>query len=131
MTPSPTDSWDARLYPGNALEVLAGLEDGCCDAIVTSPPYLNARPEYPSPTPEEFSAIFRELRRVCTGTMLVNVGRLWRQRKELRWWNELIDRAEDAGWPHRDTLIWIKHKDNIVRLWKGTEGKIGQKTLAT
>jgi glycerol-3-phosphate acyltransferase PlsY len=28
-------------------------------------------------------------------------------------------------------LIWIKHKDNIVRLWKGTEGKIGQKTLAT
>jgi acyl phosphate:glycerol-3-phosphate acyltransferase len=29
------------------------------------------------------------------------------------------------------TLIWIKHKDNIVRLWKGTEGKIGQKTLAT
>jgi glycerol-3-phosphate acyltransferase PlsY len=27
------------------------------------------------------------------------------------------------------TLIWIKHKDNIVRLWKGTEGKIGQKTL--
>jgi glycerol-3-phosphate acyltransferase PlsY len=25
-------------------------------------------------------------------------------------------------------LIWIKHKDNIVRLWKGTESKIGQKT---
>ncbi len=27
-------------------------------------------------------------------------------------------------------LIWIKHKDNIVRLWKGTESKIGQKALA-
>ncbi len=25
------------------------------------------------------------------------------------------------------TLIWIKHKDNIVRLWKGTESKIGKK----
>ncbi|HEV2174181.1 MAG TPA: glycerol-3-phosphate 1-O-acyltransferase PlsY [Nitrospira sp.] len=24
-------------------------------------------------------------------------------------------------------LIWIKHKDNIVRLWKGTESKIGEK----
>ena len=24
-------------------------------------------------------------------------------------------------------LIWIKHKENIVRLWKGTESKIGQK----
>jgi glycerol-3-phosphate acyltransferase PlsY len=25
------------------------------------------------------------------------------------------------------TLIWIKHKDNIVRLWKGTESRIGEK----
>jgi acyl phosphate:glycerol-3-phosphate acyltransferase len=24
-------------------------------------------------------------------------------------------------------LIWFKHKDNIVRLWKGTESKIGKK----
>lgn len=24
-------------------------------------------------------------------------------------------------------LIWVKHRDNIVRLWKGTEGKIGEK----
>jgi glycerol-3-phosphate acyltransferase PlsY len=25
------------------------------------------------------------------------------------------------------TLIWIKHKDNIVRLWQGTESKMGKK----
>ena len=25
------------------------------------------------------------------------------------------------------TLIWVKHKDNIIRLWKGTESKIGEK----
>ena len=25
-------------------------------------------------------------------------------------------------------IIWIKHKDNIIRLWKGTESKMGQKT---
>ena len=25
------------------------------------------------------------------------------------------------------TLVWVKHKDNIIRLWKGTEGKIGQR----
>lgn len=24
-------------------------------------------------------------------------------------------------------LIWVKHRDNIVRLWKGTESKIGEK----
>jgi glycerol-3-phosphate acyltransferase PlsY len=26
-------------------------------------------------------------------------------------------------------LIWIKHKDNIVRLWKGTESKIGKRKV--
>jgi acyl phosphate:glycerol-3-phosphate acyltransferase len=25
------------------------------------------------------------------------------------------------------TVIWIKHKDNIIRLWKGTESKMGKK----
>jgi glycerol-3-phosphate acyltransferase PlsY len=25
------------------------------------------------------------------------------------------------------TLIWIKHKDNIIRLWKGTESKMGKR----
>jgi glycerol-3-phosphate acyltransferase PlsY len=25
------------------------------------------------------------------------------------------------------TLIWVKHKDNIIRLWKGTENKMGKK----
>jgi glycerol-3-phosphate acyltransferase PlsY len=24
------------------------------------------------------------------------------------------------------TLIWVKHKDNILRIWKGTESKIGR-----
>lgn len=27
------------------------------------------------------------------------------------------------------SLIWIKHKDNIIRLWKGTESKIGEKKV--
>jgi glycerol-3-phosphate acyltransferase PlsY len=26
-------------------------------------------------------------------------------------------------------LIWIKHKDNIIRMWKGTETKIGEKKI--
>jgi DNA modification methylase len=103
---------DVRLYLGDALDVLSDLDEASCDAIVTSPPYLDARPEYPSPTADEFSAIFRELRRVCTGTMLINVGRLWRQSQELLWWQELITRASRVGWPHRDTLIWIKQNAN-------------------
>lgn len=106
------DGGDVQLYLGEAYEVLVELEDECCDAIVTSPPYLDARPEYPSPTVEEFSAIFRECRRVCSGTLLLNVGRLWREREELLWWLELVDAAKHAGWPHRDTTIWIKPNAN-------------------
>lgn len=111
MTPYVEDR-DVQLYLGDALVVLGLVPDGSCDAVVTSPPYLNARPEYPSPNPEGFTLIFNELRRVCTGTMLLNVGRLWRDRVELRWWNELIDRAADEGWPHRDTVIWVKQNGN-------------------
>jgi DNA modification methylase len=44
--------------------------------------------------------------------MLLNVGRLWRERKELLWWVELIERAGDEGWPHRDTVVWIKQNAN-------------------
>lgn len=106
------EDWDVSLYLGDALDVLSVLDDGCCDAVVTSPPYLDARPEYPSPTADEFSGIFRELRRVCSGPMLLNVGRLWRERRELLWWTDLITRAERVGWPHRDTLIWIKENAN-------------------
>lgn len=25
------------------------------------------------------------------------------------------------------TLVWIRHKDNIIRLWNGTEGKVGER----
>lgn len=111
MTPFFED-WDVALYVGDALDVLSGMSDGRCDAVVTSPPYLNARPEYPSPSPSQFSSIFRELARVCNGSMLVNVGRLWRERQELLWWVELIERAVAEGWPHRDTIIWVKQNSN-------------------
>jgi len=106
------DDPDVRLHLGNALDVLGTMETGACDAVITSPPYLNARPEYPSPTEAEFSAIFRELRRVVTGPMLLNVGRLWRERQEQLWWLELIRLAWRVGWPHRDTVIWAKQNAN-------------------
>jgi site-specific DNA-methyltransferase (adenine-specific) len=111
VTPFFSD-WDVSLYLGDALDVLASLDDASCDSVVTSPPYLDARPEYPSPSADSFSDIFQELRRVCTGTMLLNVGRLWRDSQELLWWLELVERAREEGWPHRDTLIWVKENAN-------------------
>lgn len=106
---------DTRLYLGDVYDVLVELPDGEADACVTSPPYLDARPEYPSPTLEEWPAIFRELRRVVDGALLLNVGRLWRQRRELLWWMELIRCAERTGWPLRDTLIWIRPNANPIQ----------------
>jgi hypothetical protein len=106
---------DVTLYRGDALEVLRELEDGACDACVTSPPYLDARPEYPSPSPARFEEIFGELARVVDGPLLVNVGRLWRDGRELLWWTELLERAEWAGWILRDTVIWAKPNANPIQ----------------
>jgi DNA modification methylase len=106
---------DLLIYQGGCLEVMRELEDDVAAACVTSPPYLDARPEYPSPSPEEFGEIFKELRRVVSGPLLLNVGRLWRKRRELLWWVGLLESAESAGWPLRDTLCWIKKNSNPIR----------------
>lgn len=106
---------DLLIYQGDCLDVLPELEVDSVDACVTSPPYLDARPEYPSPTLDEFLEIFRELRRVVKGPMLLNVGRLWRERKELRWWEPLLDRCAEVGWDYCDTMIWVKLNANPIK----------------
>ena len=44
--------------------------------------------------------------------MLLNVGRLFRKREEYRWFEHLLDLANEAGWPLRDTVVWIKQNAN-------------------
>lgn len=105
---------DMTLYRGDALEVLRDFQDAAFQACVTSPPYLDARPEYPSPTLAEFRAIFKELRRVVAGPMLLNVGRLWNERREVLWWVKLLEEADATGWQLRDTLIWVKPNANPI-----------------
>jgi DNA modification methylase len=113
VTPYLSDP-DVTLWNGDALEVLRTLPDRSADACVTSPPYLNARPEYPSPTLADFADIFRELRRVVEGPLLLNVGRLWSNSQEDLWWGPLVDVARMSGWPLRDTLVWIKPNANPI-----------------
>lgn len=108
------DDGDVRLFQGDALEVLAGLPDGSVDCCVTSPPYLDARPEYPSPTLDEFNAIFGQLRRVVTGPLLLNVGRLWRDHTERLWWTDLLGQAWLQDWHLIDTLVWVKPNANPI-----------------
>lgn len=113
MTPYVSDP-DFALYVGGALEVLRSLPDDAADCVVTSPPYLDARPEYPSPSLHEFEAIFRELARVVAGPALVNLGRIFRDGREVRWQESLLLAAERAGWSHLDTRTWIKPNANPI-----------------
>jgi DNA modification methylase len=105
---------DVTLYCGDALDVLRELPDESADCCVTSPPYLDARPEYPSPSLAHFEDIFRELGRVVAGSMLLNVGRLWREHCERLWWTALLERAAWVGWLLRDTLVWVKPNANPI-----------------
>jgi DNA modification methylase len=105
---------DFTLYQGDALDCLAELADESVHCVVTSPPYLDARPEYDSPQDYEYAAIFKHLARVVSGPMLWNVGRLWRQGVEQLWWTGLIQQASLAGWQHWDTEVWIKPNANPI-----------------
>lgn len=105
---------DLTIWRGDALEVLRGMASESIDAIVTSPPYLDARPEYPSPSPAQFGLIFAELRRICVGPLLLNVGRLWRNHVEQQWWSVLLDAARHHEWHQLDTLVWIKPNANPI-----------------
>lgn len=86
MTPT-IDDGIARVYLGDALEMLRDLPDASVQCCVTSPPYWGLR-DYGldgagiglEPTPEEWIAnlvgVFREVRRVLRpdGTLWLNVG---------------------------------------------------------
>ena len=73
IEPAFTDDHVA-LYHADALELVREFPTGSVGAVVTSPPYLDARPEVASPSLEQLGELFAECRRVVTGPMLVNVG---------------------------------------------------------
>jgi DNA modification methylase len=102
------------LWHGDALDVLPLLADDSAQACITSPPYLDARPEYPSPALHEFELIFREMRRVVDGPLLLNLGRLFRARREVRWHDAMLDACERAGWELLDTKVWVKPNANPI-----------------
>ncbi|WP_433431988.1 DNA-methyltransferase [Nonomuraea sp. CA-141351] len=75
----------AEIFQGDAREVLAEMEGGSVDCIVTSPPYYGLRHYCPGeygqePTPEEYvenlRGVFAEARRVLAddGTFWLNLG---------------------------------------------------------
>ena len=114
MLPPYLDDGDVQLYVGDARDVLPWLEAESVDAVVTSPPFADARADVPAPTPEQFedwlAPILGELRRVILprGSMMLNLGRRFRDGRELDYVERTLLRAERLGWHRIDTLIWWK-----------------------
>jgi len=106
---------DVTLYHGDCLDVLASLPDRGADAVVTSPPYLDMRPEYETASLATLEVVFLHLRRVAAGgPLLLNLGRVWRNGIESRWWHEVIESAEQVGYQLLDTLVWVKPNANPI-----------------
>lgn len=103
---------DFALYVGDALEVLPTL--GPVDAIVTSPPYRDARDDvgygsdldYGTWSSVWLAHAFQVIR--PTGSLMLNLGRLHRDGEELDYWVDVLARARAAGWKWLDTIMWHK-----------------------
>lgn len=110
---------DVRLYQGDVRDVLSHLRAygraWTCDAIVTSPPYLDVRDDVTSVGElrqyllwaQRWLRGLRSCARPDTSLML-NVGRVHRDGMEIPLADELRHVAQGAGWKLIDTLIWHK-----------------------
>ena len=112
MTPYLADP-DFVLFHGDCIEVLRALPDGyMVNAVVTSPPYMDARPDYAPFT--HYCQLFRAFTKCVEGPVLLNVGRIFRGGIEQLWWTAIVDMAASEGWALLDTLVWIKPNANPI-----------------
>ncbi len=111
---------DLTLYCGDALEVLRTLPPASVDAIVTSPPYADARSDINGQELSVyvgwFEPILAELLRVVkpAGSMMLNLGRIFRDYQESGYAFDVLAAAKRLGWQHAETVIW--HKPNALPL---------------
>ena len=108
------------ILEGDALELLSTLPAESIDCAVTSPPYYGLRAYGgPStlgrePTVAEYvtnlTAILRELRRVLkpTGSLWVNLGETYRDKRALLIPDRLAIALADDGWVIRNEITWEK-----------------------
>lgn len=107
---------DLTIHVGDVREVLPTLPAESVDAIVTSPPYADARPDIGGPEASAFvdwiTPILADLLRVTapTGSMMLNLGRVFRDYREHQYPYETLAAARSVGWQHAETIIW--HKPN-------------------
>lgn len=110
------DDGDLEVYLADALDCLRDFPDGYCDGVVTSPPYLDQRSDYDAVTAEGLADTLAEAARVCEGgPLFLNVGRMWRDGREIQWWLPTLDLLAERDVLLLDTLIWVKPNANPIR----------------
>lgn len=98
---------------GDAFEVLEQLATGSVDAVVTSPPYGDLR-QYGGAHPDDYdrwlAPALNELLRIVKpgGSMMLNLGRIFRDGEEHPYLELTMLRARTLGWRRIDTLVWDK-----------------------
>lgn len=109
------------LYVGEALDVLVQLPGKSVDSVVTSPPYADARSDYHHVGPDDYPAWFEMI--ACAiwpklkddGSMMLNLGRVFRKGEELDYIERTIRRLRARGWKFIDQIVWVKPNGRPVR----------------
>lgn len=111
---------DVTLVRGDAREALMQMTDPPADAIVTSPPYADARSDVENVTPDEYvewiGPILDLLRSwlVPGGGFMLNLGRRFKDGVESDYVERTLLRAQESGWQRIDTIIWAKINGRAV-----------------
>jgi site-specific DNA-methyltransferase (adenine-specific) len=109
---------DFEVRVGDARELLAELEDESVDAVVTSPPYADARGDVENVRPRQFpdwlAPVLIELLRILKpeGSFMLNLGRRFAGGLESDYTERTLARAQAIGWLRIDTIIWHKLNAN-------------------
>lgn len=115
------DLGDVRIYAGEALSTLVQLPPRGVDAVVTSPPYADARGDYQHVGPDDYPdwfdliacAIWPRLK--DSGSMMLNLGRVFRKGEELDYIDRTIRQLRSRGWKVVDQIVWVKPNGRPVR----------------
>ena len=106
-----------KLLIGDCLTALKDLEDGCCQLIMTSPPYADSRKKtyggiHPDHYVEWFLPRAKELLRILspTGTFILNIKEKVVDGERHIYVIDLIKALREQGWRWTEEFCW--HKKN-------------------
>jgi site-specific DNA-methyltransferase (adenine-specific) len=106
----------------DACEWLSELPAGILDAVITSPPYLDARSEYPHfSDPDSYAAWTAQWAEAAldavakTGSLFLNLGLLWRDKRIVPYHLQALSACMSVGWVWVQEITWYKPNANPLQ----------------